>query len=164
MTRKIVNGRIVSTRLGIEAHGCLVFSLFIKHQEGEQAFGAHILADGGEQAGASSAFLIPLLAAAGRSSWESLDGADIRVDFDAEKIHRIGHIMEDRWFDWAAWSRSAFSAPIKPQARQVFIRFLQALLRANKARAIWSDEAMEYLGGPATTAKLLRDLLPRVST
>lgn len=92
--KEIRNAKIVGTMLGVEDHGCFTCNLDTRSGALGQGFGGYVL--GGEW---GMQFLKRLLSTLGVETWEQLVGTHCRIDAEHSKIHRIGHIMEDKWFD-----------------------------------------------------------------
>ena len=103
--RQIRNARIRSTQLGIEDHGVLTAFLHLEYAGSVQGFGGYALDDWREKEGRrvgtawGMEFIARVLALVGAEKWEDLPGHYVRADCDYSKVHRIGHITEDRWFD-----------------------------------------------------------------
>ncbi len=93
--REIRNARIESTMLGFEDHGMITAFVQLKWDGGSQAFGGYNL----KHPAYGAAYIEGVLRAVGVDSWEKLKGAYCRVDAEHVRCHRIGHIVEDRWFD-----------------------------------------------------------------
>lgn len=90
---KIVNAKIASTSLGFDHH----YSFWIHINYGSsaaQSFGGYQL--GGEF---TDYVIRNILETVGVDQWEELKGTPIRVEQDNGGIYRIGHFLEDKWFD-----------------------------------------------------------------
>lgn len=100
----IVNGRITSAFLGMEEHGFTAM-LYLENQGGSQGYGGFAFGNPPKDAFAGRC-VYELLRALGVKSWEALPGSFCRVDLGSgawnSKIERIGHLIEDRWFSFAA--------------------------------------------------------------
>ena len=102
------NARIVDTYLGIEDHGILTWRLDFDYGGAGQSFGGYT----GDQPSPSTRGLKrvgraefgtsirALLDALGVSSWEQLKGQVVRVVASNMKVHKVGHIINDNWFDY----------------------------------------------------------------
>ena len=91
---EIVNAQIEKTFLGIEDHGCFGGGITFRWGGSGQGFGIYLLS------GPTCADWIKgVISAVGVYQWEELVGKYARIDREHKKIHRIGHITEDRWFD-----------------------------------------------------------------
>ncbi len=99
---KIKNAFIKRTFLGVEDHGILTYFLHLEGSGWGQGFGGHIC-DGNFLAVSIRKILETLKV----ESWEKLPGTHIRMQGDDDKIHRIGHILEDRWYDIAEHSKES---------------------------------------------------------
>jgi len=101
---EIVNAKIESTMLGVEDHGVTTFYLMLAWDGSSQGFGGlNLGAVGAPRAGFGFA-VRRVLETVGVSAWEQLPGKLVRIEIDdapgcANKIFRIGHIIENRWFD-----------------------------------------------------------------
>jgi hypothetical protein len=95
MKRETRNARIRRTTLGYEDHGILTCYLHMEWSGGGQGFGGYAM-KGGNGYGAN--FIDRILKTVGVEAWEDLPGKHIRIDHEHTKIHRIGHIIEDKWF------------------------------------------------------------------
>lgn len=60
---------------------------------------------------ATHVFVYGVLDALKCESWERLKGLPCRVDHEFTKVHRIGHYLEDRWFDPAEAMKAIQEAP-----------------------------------------------------
>ena len=86
------NAKIDSTTLGFEDHGLLTCWLNLSQSGSAQGFG-------GWSIKVNAGFWIErILKTVGVESWDKLPGKHVRVDGDNNRIHGIGHIIEDRWF------------------------------------------------------------------
>lgn len=94
MTREIRNAKIDSTMLGFEDHGIMTAFLYTMSDGLGQGFGGYSM--NGEW---GMEFIKMLLKALGVDSWEKLTGTHCRIDASNDKIHRIGHIIENKWFE-----------------------------------------------------------------
>jgi hypothetical protein len=111
MDREIVNARITSTRLGYEDHGILTGMLMLDYGWGGQGFGGYALdrrppqdAEGRRSGSrrpslACGLWIARVLKVVGVENWEDLPGKYVRVDHEHGKIHRIGNVLHDNWFD-----------------------------------------------------------------
>ena len=107
----VCNAKITGTMLGIEDHGILTFFVFLEGKGWGQGLGGFALdqykdreRDGGEREsiGAGLAAIRKILETVGVEKWENLPGTLIRVErsgLGSSVPPRIGHILEDRWFD-----------------------------------------------------------------
>lgn len=107
--RVVSNAKIRSTLLGFEDHGIFTCYLNLDYHGGGQSFGGHVVDDPPKVHDAASErraltgygveFIKAILRVAGVDRWENLPGTYIRVDHEHSKVHRIGNILSDDWFD-----------------------------------------------------------------
>lgn len=90
----IKNAKIKSTMLGVEDHGILTAFLHLDYGGAGQGFGGYGL--GGPFC---SAWVERVLETVGVEKWEDLPGKHIRVKAEHSKVHEIGNILEDKWFN-----------------------------------------------------------------
>lgn len=103
MTMTEGNARIASTMLGIEDRGILTASLMLEFADGAgQGFGGFqfdLNVDGNYKGKPQCAeFIRQTLMVAGVSEWEKLKGKHVRARHTMDRVHAIGHIVDDRWF------------------------------------------------------------------
>lgn len=115
---RITNAKIVSTMLGIEDHGIMSFFVFCEWSGAGCGFGGYCL-DGPDRQddntplrsnkrighGHSYQAIRHILETVGVEKWEKLPGTLIRIEYNGlgKQLVKIGHIMEDRWFDIAKY-------------------------------------------------------------
>ena len=88
------NAKIVSTMLGFEDHGIMTCYLYLDYDGSGQGFGGYAL--GGEF---GIEFIKKILKTLEVDKWEDLAGTHCRAEAGHDKVHRIGHILKDQWFD-----------------------------------------------------------------
>lgn len=91
---EIRNAKITGTMLGFEDHG--IMTAFVNTMSGSlgQGFGGYSM--NGEW---GMEFIKAVLKTLDVESWEQLKGTHCRLDASIDKIHRIGHIIDNKWFD-----------------------------------------------------------------
>ena len=107
--REIKNATITSTHLGYEDHGIFTAYINLDYGGGGQSFGGYAFSQyednkkaKGKQVSAdrfTGEFILRLIDAIGVKSWEELAGKHCRVDAEHTKVHRLGHFLEDKWFN-----------------------------------------------------------------
>lgn len=101
---EIKNAIINTTYLGIDDHGIMTCFLHLDYGASGQSFGGYFLDEYNkvqkQRVGIAFGmnFIISILKTLNITSWEMLKGKHIRVKASFEKIHAIGHILEDKWF------------------------------------------------------------------
>ena len=108
---EIKNAKIESTTLGYEDHGIFTFMLHLDYGHSGQGFGGYALDEPKppldrlrvDRQGTAMGMqvIIEILNTVGVQNWEDLPGQYIRVEADHTKVIRIGHLLEDKWFDMA---------------------------------------------------------------
>jgi len=96
------NAIIKSAIIEIEDHGILTAWLNLDYGGGGQGFGGYALqSNGWDEPGPNIAglFIRRVLDTVGVREWNSLEGQTIRVKAEQAKIHEIGHIIKDDWFN-----------------------------------------------------------------
>ena len=102
---KIKNAIIKSTHLGKEDHGIMSATVILDYGGAQQGFGGYSLDAfnekkdkrvGGEY---GMRFIMELMEAVGVTKWEDLPGTHVRVKCELSKVHEIGHILRDNWFN-----------------------------------------------------------------
>lgn len=91
---EIRNAKIVGTMLGFEDHGIMTCMIDTRSGSLGQGFGGYCL--GGKW---GIEFIKALLKTLDVETWEQLKGTHCRLEADNGKIYRIGHIIENKWFD-----------------------------------------------------------------
>ena len=94
----IENAKITGTFLGKEDHGILTAFVYLEFDGCGQGFGGFDL----RRAKDAVDFVQGVLDAVGADSWEKLAGKYCRIAKDSMlgPIEAIGHIIEDRWFNF----------------------------------------------------------------
>jgi len=103
--REIKNAKITSADICFEDHGFLTIYIGLDYGGSGQSFGGYAL--GGQKGlkareqnvNACGMFITRVLEVAGVHRWDQLVGKTVRADCDWGKIHRIGHILDDDWFN-----------------------------------------------------------------
>ena len=95
MTMEIKNAVIDHTFLGIEDHGILTYFLHLKGEGWGQGFGGHCCDNSNFLAESMKKVLGTLKV----DSWEKLPRTHVRMQGEHAKVHSIGHIIEDRWYN-----------------------------------------------------------------
>lgn len=90
----IFNARIERTMLGFEDHGIFTAFVFVNDGTGVQGFGGRFL-----KGDFTDQFITGVLKVVGVDTWEELRGKHVRIDRGGGLLRRIGHIIEDRWYD-----------------------------------------------------------------
>jgi len=100
-----VNARIDRTFLGVEDHGMLTFFLTLRGDSWSQGFGGFVLDSPTPFCGKAIRGVLETLKV---ESWEKLPGTIVRVEWEGagRTIRRLGHAVEDRWFDLGALATS----------------------------------------------------------
>lgn len=94
MTIKERNAVIGETFLGWEDHGIPTFNLRLDYSGSCQGFGGYDL----RLPVYAEKMLWRVMKTLGVNSWEDLPGTHCRARCEQDKIHEIGHIIEDKWF------------------------------------------------------------------
>lgn len=90
----IVNAQITSTRLGFEDHGILSAMIILEWDSSSQGFGGYSL-----EKQRMSIFVKGVLKTLEIDNWEDLKGKYVRIKQNNNKIHEIGNIVKDKWFN-----------------------------------------------------------------
>ena len=111
------NAIIKSTHLGVEDHGIMTAYLHLDYGGSSQSFGGWALDEplhdkekkflGRRGTGVGMEFVMCILDTLKVGSWEKLPGTHCRVVADYGKVSKIGHIIEDQWFEPAELMRKA---------------------------------------------------------
>jgi len=65
-----------------------------------QSFGGYVLyRDKDDNSNYAGLFISRVLEIVGVEEWSKLEGKTIRARFDDNKVHAIGHIVKDDWFN-----------------------------------------------------------------
>ena len=105
MEPTIKNAVIESASIDDGDRGLLTAWLFLNHDSGTQGFGGYALylpkdyinhKTGGNFAGH---FIWRVMKIAGVTRWEDLVGKTVRIKQEHSRIHAIGHIVDDDWFN-----------------------------------------------------------------
>lgn len=105
--REITNAKITSTRLGYERGDTFLSCwLQLEFPPGGQGFGGYVFDDYNDKTKErqfSSTFGLDfidlILKTVGVESWEELPGKYLKIEHNWAKVFKIGHIIEDKWFD-----------------------------------------------------------------
>lgn len=112
----IQNAEITSTMLGIEDHGIMTFFLMLRWRPGAGCgLGGYALDQYGGGCGLprighgmSYQAIREILETLKVNKWEDLPGTLCRIEENGlgRGIDKIGHIMEDRWFNLKEWMQA----------------------------------------------------------
>lgn len=98
------NAIIESAELDIGDRGFLTASIFLDYGGSGQAFGQYVLYlpksfKNHKLESVAGHFIYRVMEIAGVNKWDELAGKSIRVKAEHHKIHAIGHIIKDDWFN-----------------------------------------------------------------
>lgn len=105
MEIEIKNAIIESAIIDIGDRGLLTAWVFVDYGGSGQGFGGYALylpssfANHKNPGNYAGHFIYKVLEIAGCAKWNELKGRTIRVKCEHNKIHAIGHIVKDLWFN-----------------------------------------------------------------
>ncbi len=95
------NARIMGTRLGQIDH-VFSFRIDVEYDQGSTQSGGFItLCKPGSRDSIAGPMILRILEVVNVSFWERLRGKAIRVKAEHDKLHAIGHYLEDKWLNFA---------------------------------------------------------------
>lgn len=95
------NAIITAATITNDAHGMLSAWLHLDYGSSGHGFGGYVLyfPDSLNKANYAGHFIWRVLEIVGVSEWSQLVGKTIRVQCDHSRVHAIGHIVKDDWFN-----------------------------------------------------------------
>lgn len=93
---EIKNAKVERAVIEIEDHGILTGWLYLSYGGSGQGFGGYAL-----KGPALSAWVTELFRVFGVNSFDALAGKPCRVEIIDGMARKVGHYLEDRWFDQA---------------------------------------------------------------
>ena len=105
MKTEIKNAVIKNAKITNDDHGLLTIWLTLDYGGSSQGFGGYALylpkdfTHHKKEAPYCGHFIWRVLEIAGVTEWNKLEGKTIRVKCEHSKVHAIGHIVKDDWFN-----------------------------------------------------------------
>lgn len=106
----IENAKIISADISMEDHGVLCTYLTVEGNGWGVTLGGYVIGKGylgakefiGYSKGTEE--IMRIMDTVGVSNWNDIAGKYIRVELGSlgETIHKFGHIIEDKWYDYKA--------------------------------------------------------------
>ena len=93
------NAVIIDAWIGIEGHGFMTASIRIVYGVAVQSFGGWALGDEIGKPCIAGHFVRRCLEVVGVERFDKLIGKNVRARADWGKVHAIGNILRDTWFD-----------------------------------------------------------------
>lgn len=99
------NAQIERVSFGKDDHGIMSLMLFLKYNGSGQGFGGYALDtwDESRKRRVGTAYgmewIMRLMDTVGVTDFSDFVGLYVRVEADRNKVYRIGHFLEEKWFD-----------------------------------------------------------------
>lgn len=108
-----MNARIEEAFLGVGEHGLLTVSLRLLVSGGSyQSFGNFKLGTLHRPSSLLGFVLGRIIEVVGVTEWSELLGQPVRIECQDGAIHRLGHFLDEYWFDFAAELREISNRPV----------------------------------------------------